>query len=88
MCLLLWFELLQETFNPGGVADGGWHRIGLTFDGGTATLSSNLEEVTAQIGQGIRTGGNLKGGFDQVSPEMQKAVKGMNMLFSLQLILG
>ena len=51
----------QETFNPGGLADGGWHQIGLTFENGAAWLRADLEEVTAQIGQGIRTGGNCFG---------------------------
>ena len=46
----------QETFNPGGLSDGGWHQIGLTFENGAAWLRADLEEVTAQIGQGIRTG--------------------------------
>merc|ERR1719447_2002247 len=45
-----------ETFNRGGLADGGWHQIGLTLEGGRASLRSDLEEVAIQIGQGIRTG--------------------------------
>ena len=57
---VLQLQLLQETFNPGGLADGGWHQIGLTFFGGKASLRSDLEEVTAQIGQSIRTGIRLE----------------------------
>ena len=57
---VLQLQLLQETFNPGGLADGGWHQIGLTFLGGKASLRSDLEEVTAQIGQSIRTGIRLE----------------------------
>ena len=32
--------------------------VGLTLEGGRASLRSDLEEVAIQIGQGIRTGGN------------------------------
>ena len=56
----MYLKLLQETFNPGGLADGGWHQIGLTLEGGKASLRSDMEEVTAQIGQSIRTGISLE----------------------------